>query len=278
MLTGRKPDPRRVGLPEDDLIMGDNSILSVTGCSTKGSESSPPGGDPVPEGVPPAQGLPRSPSRTRVLVADTERIFRLGLEQILASDARIEVLAGTGQPDQMVSEVERLQPDVMFVQREMLVSGAGMRPVILELSRATKLVITAAGFAHGEAVDFVESGASGALLKTEDPALFVKCVHAVAEGQIWLPKHQVAEVTRRLREHGRRPADTLTARERLIISCVVQKGWRNREIAQHLSIAEQTVKNHLRSIYDKVGVSDRVELVLYAIHQRLDLPTAVNKE
>jgi DNA-binding NarL/FixJ family response regulator len=50
------------------------------------------------------------------------------------------------------------------------------------------------------------------------------------------------------------------------------QGWRNREISAHLSISEQTVKNHLRTIYDKVGVSDRLELVLYAIHQRLELP------
>jgi DNA-binding NarL/FixJ family response regulator len=56
-----------------------------------------------------------------------------------------------------------------------------------------------------------------------------------------------------------------------VISYLMQ-GWRNREISTHLSISEQTVKNHLRTIYDKVGVSDRLELVLYAIHQRLELP------
>ena len=68
-----------------------------------------------------------------------------------------------------------------------------------------------------------------------------------------------------------RPADTLTRREKSIVSCLMQ-GWRNREIAQHLTITEQTVKNHLRTIYDKVGVSDRLELVLYAIHHRMELP------
>jgi DNA-binding NarL/FixJ family response regulator len=69
-----------------------------------------------------------------------------------------------------------------------------------------------------------------------------------------------------------RPVETLTQREKTIISHLMQ-GWRNREIAQHLNITEQTVKNHLRSIYDKVGVSDRLELVLYAIHQKLMLPS-----
>ena len=65
--------------------------------------------------------------------------------------------------------------------------------------------------------------------------------------------------------------DTLTRREKSIIACLVQ-GWRNREIAQNLHITEQTVKNHLRAVYDKVGVSDRLELALYAIHQKLELP------
>jgi DNA-binding NarL/FixJ family response regulator len=92
--------------------------------------------------------------------------------------------------------------------------------------------------------------------------------------EVWLAKPQVAKMAEILRstpQRPRRPADTLTSRERMIISYLVQ-GRRNREIGQQLSITEQTVKNHLRSIYDKVGVSDRLELVLYAIHQRIELP------
>ena len=264
---------------DNDLTMLDTSILPAAGYSTNDDRERPPGtGVSAPDGLLSAGRASGRRRRIRVVVADAERIFRLGLEQTLATDAGIEVLPGTGQLEQLVSEAGQAHPDVAFVQRELLVSRANGMSIIRELSRATKLVITAAGFMEGEAVDLVEGGASGALLKTDDPALFVKCANVVTEGQIWLPKHQVAEVTRRLRERGRRPADTLTLRERLIISCVVQKGWRNREIAEHLSIAEQTVKNHLRSIYDKVGVSDRVELVLYAIHQRLDLPTVEVRE
>jgi DNA-binding NarL/FixJ family response regulator len=71
-------------------------------------------------------------------------------------------------------------------------------------------------------------------------------------------------------EPSLRPADALTRREKAVIGCLMQ-GFPNREIARCLSIAEQTVKNHLRAIFDKVGVSDRLELVLYAIHQKLDI-------
>jgi DNA-binding NarL/FixJ family response regulator len=120
----------------------------------------------------------------------------------------------------------------------------------------------------------VRCGAAGVILKTVDPQLFVKCARRVHEGDTWIPKRQVASMAKMLEtrpETGTRPVDTLTRREKTVISYLMQ-GWRNREISAQLSISEQTVKNHLRTIYDKVGVSDRLELVLYAIHQRLELP------
>jgi DNA-binding NarL/FixJ family response regulator len=215
--------------------------------------------------------------KIRIVVADLEGIFRMGLKRVLEADADLEVVAELHHPDQLVSEAGRLQPHVLFVQNEMLLCDAGALPLIRTASPATHLVVTASALAEEDAVTLVEGGARGAILKMADPALFVKCAHKVAEGEIWLPKKQVAEIARRLSEHGTRPVDTLTAREKLVISCLVQEGWRNRDIAEHLSISEQTVKNHLRSIYDKVGVSDRVELVLYAIHQHLDLPSVAGK-
>jgi len=120
----------------------------------------------------------------------------------------------------------------------------------------------------------VRSGAAGVILKTVEPPLFVKCARRVMEGDRWIPKRQVAVMAKLLETRPAsppRPVDTLTRREKTIISYLMQ-GWRNREISTHLSISEQTVKNHLRTIYDKVGVSDRLELVLYAIHQRMELP------
>src|SRR3989442_13154812 len=105
-------------------------------------------------------------------------------------------------------------------------------------------------------------------------ALFVKSARKVMDNELWLPKSQVARLAQLLegaQERPRRPPETLTRQEKAAITYLMQ-GGRNREIARHLSITEQTVKNHLRTIYDKVGVSDRLELVLYAIHQRLELP------
>jgi len=100
-------------------------------------------------------------------------------------------------------------------------------------------------------------------------------VRRVMAGELWLPKRHVARMAKTLGESAlsvRRPADTLTPREKLIVSYLMA-GCRNREVARTLSISEQTVKNHLRAVYDKLGVSDRLELVLYAIHRHLDLPS-----
>jgi two-component system nitrate/nitrite response regulator NarL len=259
--------------------MIDKSILSFTGCDPKHGAGSPARRPvAVSRSRQDAVNTADEKHRIRIVVADTEGIFRLGLRRLLTGDTDLDVVAEMGAPEQLVSETARLQPDVMFVQREMLMSGTGALPEICTASPCTKIVVTASALGEGQAVAFVEAGAHGAILKTAEPALFLKCARKVAAGEIWLPKKQVAEIAHRLSEHGARPADTLTAREKLVISCLVHGGLRNREIALHLSIAEQTVKNHLRSIYDKVGVSDRVELVLYAIHQHLDLPSVPAKE
>jgi len=135
-----------------------------------------------------------------------------------------------------------------------------------------KIVITASALGEEEPVRYVQGGAAGVILRSVDPPFFVKCARKVSENEVWLPKKQVAQMAKLLEgSEPIRPRDTLTQREKTIISYLMQ-GWRNREIARHLGITEQTVKNHLRTIYDKVGVSDRLELVLYAIHQRLELP------
>ena len=225
----------------------------------------------------PHQGfaLPPTPEarpKITILIGDREAIFRLGLRRLLAGEDDLKIVSDIDQPLDLVPQVAELRPEVAFIQHDMLRpdAQAALRAV-REAAPSSKLVVTASTLGEDEAVALMKAGARGVILKTADPALFVKCARKVAEGEIWLPKRQVAQMARVLSEPQSRPVDTLTNREKLVISCLVQ-GWRNREIAGHLSITEQTVKNHLRSVFDKVGVSDRVELVLYAIHQRLDLP------
>lgn len=210
--------------------------------------------------------------KIRILIADREGVFRLGLKKLFALEDDLRVVAQADDGLQVPELARKFKPDVLLLQAEMV--GEGGESLIAHVRRVCregKVLITASTLAEDEALRYVKMGATGVILKCADPALFVKSVRKVNKGELCLPKGQLSPPAHGPRPHPIRPADTLTRREKGIIGCLVQ-GRRNREIAQHLDITEQTVKNHLRSIFDKVGVSDRLELALYAIHHRLELP------
>jgi two-component system, NarL family, nitrate/nitrite response regulator NarL len=215
------------------------------------------------------------PKRIRILIADREEVFRIGLGRLFGAEEDLRVVAQAEDSAQVARLAAQFKPDLLFVQAEIAAEGLGNLVVqVRQASPCSKIVITASDMPEDQALRYTKAGASGVILKSVGPHLFVRCARKVMDSEVWLPKRQVAkmaEILRSTQERPRRPADTLTTRERMIISYLIQ-GWRNREIGRQLSITEQTVKNHLRSIYDKVGVSDRLELVLYAIHQRLELP------
>jgi two-component system, NarL family, nitrate/nitrite response regulator NarL len=213
--------------------------------------------------------------KIRVLVADKEGIFRIGLKKLFAVEDDLRVVGEAENSAQTVARSEAFRPDLIFVQEEILLENNAN--LIQDLAKAVphcKVVATASNASDESSMRHVRSGAAGVILKTVDPQLFIKCARRVSQGETWIPQRQVANMAKLLEAgpvNPPRPVDTLTHREKTIISYLMQ-GWRNREISTHLAISEQTVKNHLRTIYDKVGVSDRLELVLYAIHQKLELP------
>ncbi len=214
--------------------------------------------------------------KARILLADREAVFRLGLKKLFGVEDDLRVVAQAENHAQLIAMAKAFKPDLLFVQAEILAGGPAN--VLAEARRASpqgRIIITGSALADEDAVRYVKAGASGVILKSAEPAQFVKSARKVMNNELWLHKRQVARMVNLLEsveERPLRPADTLTRQEKAIISYLVQ-GCRNREIARHLSITEQTVKNHLRTVYDKVGVSDRLELVLYAIHQRLKLPS-----
>jgi DNA-binding NarL/FixJ family response regulator len=216
-----------------------------------------------------------SKGRIRVLVADREGIFRLGLKKLFALEDDLRVVAEAEKADEVVARAATFQPDLVFIQKEILDESEGN--LISEVIKAVPrcgVIATATTSSDESSTLHARKGAAGVILKTVDPQLFVKCARGVHKGEKWIPKRQVATMAKILEarpDHPSRPVDTLTHREKTIICCLME-GLHNREIGTHLSISEQTVKNHLRSVFDKVGVSDRLELVLYAIHQRLELP------
>jgi DNA-binding NarL/FixJ family response regulator len=207
--------------------------------------------------------------KTRILIADEEGIFRLGLRKLFGVEDDLQVVAQAESAGQVAGLAEKFKPDLLFLQSEML--GGDPAEFISRLRHAWaggKVIIIVPPIQAADGDRWVKSGAAGVLSRSADPEIFIKSARKVMRNELWVPKSKsgpAAGPPDETRNEPPRPADTL------IIACLVQ-GWRNREIAHTLNISEQTVKNHLRAIYDKVGVSDRLELALYAIHQKLELP------
>jgi two-component system nitrate/nitrite response regulator NarL len=212
--------------------------------------------------------------RAKILIADSEGVFRLGLKKLFSVEDELRVVAQAEDTAQLLAMARSFQPDLALAQQQIVLNGhSGVLGRMGRYCPRCKVVVVASLLTDEEREELLLGGVSGVIPRSAQPEIFVENVRNVLKGsslQPLRPKNGQGRAAR-LRGGRARPVDTLTPREKTIISCLTQ-GWRNRDIAKHLTITEQTVKNHLRSIYDKVGVSDRLELVLYAIHQRLELP------
>jgi len=217
-----------------------------------------------------------TPKRIRILLADREEVFRLGIRQLFSLEDDLRVVAQAATCEQAIALAERFKPHLLLVQEEIAAEPPGnFMEQVRRVSPPSKVVITATALVGDTATRHLESGAANVIPRSAALSRFVKCVreamrHKVVATVKVVPVASVRPVEY-LQKPPVRPVDTLTLREKHVIACLMQ-GFPNREISQRLAIAEQTVKNHLRSIFDKVGVSDRLELVLYALHHKLDLP------
>jgi DNA-binding NarL/FixJ family response regulator len=212
--------------------------------------------------------------RGKILIADGEGVFRLGLKKLFSVEDDLRVVAQAENSVQMVAMNRSFQPDLLLVQEEIALTGFDRFVDRLRSdSPNCRVLVSYSHLADNEREKLFHNGVSGVVARSAQPEYFVEIVRQVLAGEPVEPPCTGNGICPVNPPNGNnpRPVDTLTPREKAIISCLTQ-GWRNRDIAEHLRITEQTVKNHLRSIYDKVGVSDRLELVLYAIHRRLELP------
>jgi DNA-binding NarL/FixJ family response regulator len=217
----------------------------------------------------------RKLKKIRILVADQEEVFRLGIRQLFSLEDDLRVVAQAATGEQAISLAERFRPHVLMVQGEIAAEPPGnFMEQIRHASPSSKVVITASALIGDMTSRYMEGGAAGVVSRSAALTDFVTCVRDAMKhkgGPVRVAGPTLVKPQGPPLKLPLRPADTLTQREKSVIACLMQ-GLPNREISRRLSIAEQTVKNHLRSIFDKVGVSDRLELVLYALHQKLELP------
>ena len=210
----------------------------------------------------------------RIVIADDHPLFREGLQQLLESDPEFLVVGQGADGIEAVQLVRDLAPDILLLDFAM--PRANGIAALRELARSggvTRVVLLTASIEQEESVLALQLGARGIVLKDSSIDLVFRCIRSVASGQYWVGHERVSDLVEALRRENTADADgapkpRLTARERDVVGAIVE-GATNKDIAQQFGVSEQTVKNHLSNIFDKLGLSNRLELALYAVHHRL---------
>jgi len=214
-----------------------------------------------------------NPTPMRIILADSEAIFRVGMAKIFAAESDLEVVAQTESLPQTFNVIASTAADVILFETGLSPTPAEAVSEIVRRAAQAKLVLVVKRAGEQETLDYLRRGGRGILTRAISPDLLVRCVRKVAAGETWLDKQSVNWVleayrTQALQGAGPKQQLRLSEKEMLIISGVTQ-GLKNKEIAREVGTTEQVVKNYLRKIYDKLQVLDRLELALYSMNHRL---------
>jgi DNA-binding NarL/FixJ family response regulator len=223
----------------------------------------------------------------RVLIADGQPIVLEGLRCVLSQYSHIQVVGEAADGIEITEKALHLEPDIILLDFKLpRVDGLAVLRNIRERALRAKVIMFASSDSKDDFVEAMKLGCSGILLKESATTLIEKSIQRVQAGEIWLDSNTTAAVIRHFASPKDFPAAhtspgnnagsnkasreraQLSQREREIIILIAQ-GYKNKEIAEKMFITEQTVKNHLHNVFDKLGVSDRLELALYAIHNSL---------
>lgn len=217
-----------------------------------------------------------APDTIRIALADDHGIVRAGLRMLLESNPRIAVVGEVGERAGIMAMLSHCKPDILLLDLDFRGESAlGMLPELLSQSAAQIIILTGTRDTqvHRAAV---RMGAMGLVVKDQAFEEIVKAIEHVAAGEAWLPPaivaSMVSEFSRGPALRPRNPEEgkiaTLTGRERQVIALVCE-GLQNKGIAQRLAISETTTRHHLTSIFDKLAVTNRLELLIYAYRWNL---------
>ncbi|OLB23446.1 MAG: helix-turn-helix transcriptional regulator [Acidobacteriales bacterium 13_2_20CM_55_8] len=200
----------------------------------------------------------------KLILADNQAIFRAGIAKVLAVEDEMRIVAQAQTQEQMFMALDKFRAAVLIVAGGFHSDFNG----VLQSANRNKTRVVVLADTGESAQRYMGAGSHGVVYRNVTSAALVDCVRKVARGETWV---QDIAVPSELTENdmvGLRVRDRLTAKELRIVALIVQ-GYKNKEIASQLGTTEQVIKNYLRNVYDKIGVSDRLELALFTIHHRI---------
>ena len=213
------------------------------------------------------------PGAIRVILADSQAIYRVGIRKVFALEDDLRVVAQADSLENLRLAIERYPSDIVLLEGSLLTGTVNIIPELLRAAPDVKLIVQAVAADENQTVELYRRGVRGIVSRSISPDLLVRCVRRIAAGETWIDNQSVSWVIEAYRAQASalvnpRSQPKLSPKEMAIITCITQ-GKRNKEIAYQLGTTEQVIKNYLRKIYDKLGVSDRLELALYCLHNKI---------
>ncbi len=209
-----------------------------------------------------------------ILIADDHPIFRDGLRRLLEAEPGLKVIGEACDGAEAVKMARELKPDILLLDLAMP-RHPGLEALrdLGSGQQSVRVILLTAAAEKQQIVEALQLGARGVVLKDSATQLLLKSIHTVMSGEYWVGRESVSNLVQYLRtlvqssgEEAKQKKFGLTPRELEIVSAVVA-GYANKEIAEYFKISEDTVKHHLSNIFDKLGVSTRLELALFAVNQ-----------
>jgi DNA-binding NarL/FixJ family response regulator len=209
----------------------------------------------------------------RIILADSQAIYRVGMRKVFALEDDIRVVAQAETLQNLYSALQRFPTDVVFLEGQLLSGTIDAIPELVRRAPEAKLIVQLSEADESNTVELYRRGVRGVVPRSISPDLLIKCVRKIADGETWIDNQSVSWVIDAYRSQATtltnpRTQPKLSKKELAIISCIT-RGMRNKEIAYQIGTTEQVIKNYLRKVYDKLGVSDRLELALYCLHHQL---------
>ena len=205
----------------------------------------------------------------KIILADNQAIFRAGAAKVLAVEDDMRIVAQADTLQKLHMALSSFRAGVLIFSETL----APDIPALAEAAKGPKTRLIAVAETPENSSQLLKNGVHGLMYRSVSGPALVECVRKVAAGQSWVQDMESASQTSETDAVGARVRDRLTGKELKIVALIVQ-GYKNKDIAVKLGTTEQVIKNYLRNVYDKIGVSDRLELALFTIHHRILLEAA----